>query len=79
MAGIRRITINSNPLVGDQGAKCLAEILKDDLWVKGKLVITKNIYWKLVCIEMISSMIKLQNVNIFRTYVESLIGIFFPE
>ena len=36
MTGIRRITINNNPMLGDQGAALLAEVLKDDLWLKGK-------------------------------------------
>ena len=36
MNGIRRITINANPMVGDEGAVALAEALKDDLWLKGK-------------------------------------------
>ncbi len=35
MNGIRRITVNANPLVGDDGALALAESLKDDLWLKG--------------------------------------------
>lgn len=35
MPGIRRITINNNPMLGDQGAGLLAEALKDDLWLKG--------------------------------------------
>ena len=35
MAGIRRITANSNPLLGDRGAAYFAEALKDDLWLKG--------------------------------------------
>ena len=34
MPGIRRITVNNNPLLGDQGAAVLAEALKDDLWLK---------------------------------------------
>ncbi|VDI26759.1 centrosomal protein CEP78, partial [Mytilus galloprovincialis] len=34
MSGIRRITINNNPMLGDQGATYLAEALKDDLWLK---------------------------------------------
>lgn len=34
MPGIRRITINNNPMMGDQGAALLAEALKDDLWLK---------------------------------------------
>ena len=37
MPGIRRITINNNPMMGDQGATLLAEALKDDLWLKGIL------------------------------------------
>lgn len=36
MSGIRRITANNNPMLGDDGAKVLAEALKDDLWLKGK-------------------------------------------
>ena len=36
MSGIRRITINANPMVGDEGAVALAEALKDDLWLKGE-------------------------------------------
>ena len=35
MSGIRRITVNMNPLLGDQGAAAFAEALKDDLWLKG--------------------------------------------
>ena len=35
MPGIRRISINCNPMMGDQGAQVLAEALKDDLWLKG--------------------------------------------
>ena len=35
MGGIRRITLNRNSLIGDDGATCLAEALKDDLWLKG--------------------------------------------
>ncbi|XP_069102275.1 centrosomal protein of 78 kDa-like [Argopecten irradians] len=34
MPGIRRITINNNPMLGDQGTSLLAEALKDDLWLK---------------------------------------------
>lgn len=35
MTGLRRITLNCNPMLGDEGAQALAEVLKDDLWVKG--------------------------------------------
>lgn len=34
MFGIRRITINSNPLVGDRGVEALADAFKSDLWLK---------------------------------------------
>lgn len=34
MFGIRRITINSNPQIGDLGVKELAEAFKSDLWLK---------------------------------------------
>ena len=36
MPGLRRVTLNNNPLIGNQGAQLLAEALKDDLWVKGQ-------------------------------------------
>ena len=35
MPGLRRITLNRNPLLGDKAAVALAEALKDDLWLKG--------------------------------------------
>jgi hypothetical protein len=35
MSGLRRLTLNCNPMIGDQGAQLLADVLKDDLWVKG--------------------------------------------
>jgi len=38
MSGLRRITLNSNPMICDQGAQLLADVLKDDLWVKGVFV-----------------------------------------
>lgn len=34
MFGIRRITINCNPLVGDRGVQALADAFKSDLWLK---------------------------------------------
>jgi|SRR6218665_4107 len=36
MAGLRRITANYNSLIGDKGAAALADVLRDDLWVKGE-------------------------------------------
>lgn len=35
MAGLRRITVNGNPL-GDQGVRKLLDVLADDLWIKGQ-------------------------------------------
>ena len=34
MGGIRRITLNSNPMIGDAGISAFTEALKDDLWLK---------------------------------------------
>ncbi|KAA3682337.1 uncharacterized protein DEA37_0008677 [Paragonimus westermani] len=34
LGGLRRITLNDNPTVGDVGSIYLAEALMDDLWVK---------------------------------------------
>ena len=34
MFGIRRITINSNNLIGDEGVKALSDAFKSDLWLK---------------------------------------------
>lgn len=36
MQGLRRITLNFNPMLGDQAAAALADTLKDDLWLKGE-------------------------------------------
>lgn len=36
MPGIRRITLNNNPLINDSGALYIADALKDDLWLKGE-------------------------------------------
>lgn len=35
MQGLRRVTLNCNSLIGDQGAAALAHELAEDLWVKG--------------------------------------------
>ncbi|XP_073526934.1 centrosomal protein of 78 kDa isoform X2 [Phyllobates terribilis] len=34
MTGLRRISLNCNTLIGDQGAKAIADILVEDLWLK---------------------------------------------
>nr|XP_039267757.1 centrosomal protein of 78 kDa-like [Styela clava] len=34
MTGLRRITLNHNPMIGDEGVRLIAEALKDDLWLK---------------------------------------------
>lgn len=36
MPGLRRVSLNRNPLLSDAGAFAIAEALKDDLWLKGK-------------------------------------------
>ena len=36
MSGLRRVTLNRNPLIADRGATFLAEVLEADLWIKGK-------------------------------------------
>ena len=35
MAGLHRVTLNLNPLIGDDGVLELAGVLQDDLWIKG--------------------------------------------
>lgn len=37
MSGLRRVTLNQNPLIADRGATFLAEVIEADLWIKGKL------------------------------------------
>ncbi|VDM16745.1 unnamed protein product [Hydatigera taeniaeformis] len=34
MSGIRRLTLNDNPHIGNNGSKLLCEVLRDDRWVK---------------------------------------------
>ncbi|GLH02116.1 Centrosomal protein of 78 kDa [Gryllus bimaculatus] len=34
MCGLRRIILNNNPGIGDDGVKHLAEVLKEDIWLK---------------------------------------------
>lgn len=36
MKGLRRLTLNHNPALGDQGAAAIAEVLAEDLWIKGE-------------------------------------------
>lgn len=38
MAGLRRVTLNCNTLIGDRGAAALARVLEVDLWIKGLYV-----------------------------------------
>jgi centrosomal protein CEP78 len=40
MSGLRRVTLNSNPLIADRGATFLAEVLEADLWIKGKFFLS---------------------------------------
>jgi hypothetical protein len=39
MSGLRRVTLNSNPLIADRGATFLAEVIEADLWIKGRFYI----------------------------------------
>lgn len=34
MKGLRRLTLNNNPRIGNHGCKLLCEVLKDDHWMK---------------------------------------------
>lgn len=34
MSGLRRVTLNQNPLIADRGATFLAEVIEADLWIK---------------------------------------------
>ncbi|XP_063720906.1 centrosomal protein of 78 kDa-like [Symsagittifera roscoffensis] len=34
LLGLRRIVLNGNSLIGDEGAACFADALRDDLWLK---------------------------------------------
>lgn len=36
MRGLRRLTLNNNPALGDHGAAAIAEVLAEDLWIKGE-------------------------------------------
>lgn len=36
MPGLKRILLNDNPLIGDEGLEHVTEILKEDEWIKGK-------------------------------------------
>jgi hypothetical protein len=38
MSGLRRVTLNRNPLLADRGATFLAEVIEADLWIKGKIL-----------------------------------------
>lgn len=33
--GLKRITLNRNPRMGDEGVKYIADALQDDLWFRG--------------------------------------------
>ncbi len=38
MSGLRRVTLNRNPLLADRGVTFLAEVIEADLWIKGKFL-----------------------------------------
>lgn len=44
MAGLRRITLCGNPQLGDAGVAKLLDVLADDLWIKGTLVLSKQLF-----------------------------------
>lgn len=46
MAGLRRITLNCNTLIGDLGASAFADSLSEDLWLRGKL--NELVRWKIL-------------------------------
>lgn len=50
MGGLRRITLNGNILIGDQGAAALARELGDDLWVKGQTSTSSMTLSKYICV-----------------------------
>lgn len=35
--GLRNIALSGNTLIGDDGLKCIVEVLKEDVWIKGGL------------------------------------------
>ena len=37
IGGLRRVTICQNK-IGDEGGRILADVLRDDLWLKGKML-----------------------------------------
>lgn len=59
MHGLRRITLNDNR-IGDNGARILADALKDDLWLKGMIDL-------MLCavdfLLVVSSKVKVQHSN----------------
>lgn len=38
MRGLRRVTLNDNPHLGDNGLAAIADVLYEDLWIKGKIL-----------------------------------------
>ncbi len=44
MSGLRRVTLNRNPLIADRGATFLAEVIEADLWIKGTFFMLKVIF-----------------------------------
>ena len=39
VAGLRRVTLSLNVCLGDRGVACIAEALKDDVWIKGACIL----------------------------------------
>ena len=56
MPGLRRVTLNLNPEIGDRGARELSEALRDDVCLKGERCgteiagrVPRNKFWAIWC------------------------------
>lgn len=46
MPGLRRVTLNLNPSIGDRGVRELVDSLRDDQWIRGTDSILHYIAWR---------------------------------
>jgi len=82
MSGLRRVTLNRNPLIADRGATFLAEVLEADLWIKAldlqDCAISKVGSEKFLNAARLNSLIHIidirNNVLVDRDTIESLIN-----
>lgn len=42
MQGLKRITLNNNSEIGDEGVSYLVDALSDDLWIKGENILIRE-------------------------------------